>query len=349
MEDDDEFGDLYTDVLRPFSSSLSSSRQTLSAHSSLHRPIDLNDAIKDEDDEILRVTSHRNLPAPSNQNSIEITSFSAPQVRVLGDAKSPIKGSIAEDRDLNFDIEDVNTEILEDSRPIIPGLMDGDSTKIEASSVVNGGGVGGGKGGGDWEEDEESESEDDLQIVLNDNSHPGGLMGIDREISDDDDDDEDGDPLVIIADNDGPNIAIEEQDWGGGEDGVAAAGGGAEGERKEGGEATGKGSAVVGPKIAYSNHGYHHHPFHSQFKNTMKSDCFVPCGSQQQSGLCVYQLEEVDSCKDGNDRDIFIVDAWRALIAKHVSQCSNVSIKLVVVTFLWVDLLHVFNRGIAVT
>ncbi|KAJ6296180.1 hypothetical protein OIU78_024086 [Salix suchowensis] len=266
MEDDDEFGDLYTDVLRPFSSSLSSSRQTLSAHSSLHRPIDLNDAIKDEDDEILRVTSHRNLPAPSNQNSIEITSFSAPQVRVLGDAKSPIKGSIAEDRDLNFDIEDVNTEIIEDSRPIIPGLMDGDSTKIEASSVVNGGGVGGGKGGGDWEEDEESESEDDLQIVLNDNSHPGGLMGIDREISDDDDDDEDGDPLVIIADNDGPNIAIEEQDWGGGEDGVAAAGGGAEGERKEGGEATGKGSAVVGPKIAYSNHGYHHHPFHSQFK-----------------------------------------------------------------------------------
>ncbi|KAJ6673373.1 FIP1[III]-LIKE PROTEIN [Salix viminalis] len=277
MEDDDEFGDLYTDVLRPFSSSLSSSRQTLSAHSSLHRPIDLNDAIKDEDDEILRVTSHRNLPPPSNQNSIEITSFSAPQVRVLGDAKSPIKGSIAEDRDLNFDIEDVNTEILEDSRPIIPGLMDGDSTKIEASSVVNGGGVGGGKGGGDWEEDEESESEDDLQIVLNDNSHPGGPMGIDREVGDDDDDDdEDGDPLVIIADNDGPNIAIEEQDWGGGEDGVAAAGGGAEGERKEGGEATGKGSAVVGPKIAYSNHGYHHHPFHSQFKYVRPGAALLP-------------------------------------------------------------------------
>ncbi|KAJ6731762.1 FIP1[III]-LIKE PROTEIN [Salix purpurea] len=275
MEDDDEFGDLYTDVLRPFSPSLSSSRQTLSAHSSLHRPIDLNDAIKDEDDEILRVTSHRNLPAPSNQNSIEITSFSAPQVRVLGDAKSPIKGSIAEDRDLNFDIEDVNTEILEDSRPIIPGLMGGDSTKIEASSVVSGGGVGGGKGGGDWEEDEESESEDDLQIVLNDNSHPGGPMGIDREIGDDDDD-EDGDPLVIIADNDGPNIAIEEQDWGGGEDGVAAAGGGAEGERKEGGEATGKGSAVVGPKIAYSNHGYHHHPFHSQFKYVRPGAALMP-------------------------------------------------------------------------
>uniref|UniRef100_A0A6M2EBE5 Pre-mRNA polyadenylation factor Fip1 domain-containing protein n=1 Tax=Populus davidiana TaxID=266767 RepID=A0A6M2EBE5_9ROSI len=261
MEDDDEFGDLYTDVLRPFSSSLSSAPQPIPAISSLHRPIDLNDAIKDDDDEILHVVSHRNPSAPSNQNPIEIAAFSAPQVRVLGDAESPIKGSIAEDRDLNFDIEDVNTGILEDSRPIIPGLMEDDSTKIEASAVVSGGG-----GGGDWEEDEESDSEDDLKIVLNDNSHPGGPMGIDREIGDDDDDDEDGDPLVIVTDGDGPNQAIEEKDWGGGEDGVAAVGGGAEGERKEGGEATGKGNAVVGPKIGYNNHGYHHHPFHSQFK-----------------------------------------------------------------------------------
>ncbi|KAL3566886.1 hypothetical protein D5086_032301 [Populus alba] len=262
MEDDDEFGDLYTDVLRPFSSPLSSAPQPLPAISSLHRPIDLNDAIKDDDDEILHVVSHRNPSAPPNQNPIEITAFSAPQVRVLGDAESPIKGSIAEDRDLNFDIEDVNTGILEDSRPIIPGLMEDDSTKIEASAVVSGGGG----GGGDWEEDEESDSEDDLKIVLNDNSHPGGPMGIDREIGDDDDDDEDGDPLVIVTDRDGPNQAIEEKDWGGGEDGVAAVGGGAEGERKEGGEATGKGNAVVGPKIGYNNHGYHHHPFHSQFK-----------------------------------------------------------------------------------
>ncbi|KAI5557296.1 hypothetical protein BDE02_18G093800 [Populus trichocarpa] len=271
MEDDDEFGDLYTDVLRPFSSSLSSAPQPLSATSSLHRPIDLNDAIKDDDDDILHVVSHRNPSAPSNQNPIEITAFSAPQVRVLGDAESPIKGSIAEDRDLNFDIEDVNTGILEDSRPIIPGLMEDDSTKIEASAVVSGGG-----GGGDWEEDEESDSEDDLQIVLNDNSHPGGPMGIDREIGDDDDDDEDGDPLVIVTDGDGPNQAIEEKDWGGGEDGVAAVGGGAEGERKEGGEATGKGNAVVGPKIGYNNHGYHHHPFHSQFKYVRPGAALMP-------------------------------------------------------------------------
>ncbi|KAJ6923712.1 FIP1[V]-like protein [Populus alba x Populus x berolinensis] len=258
MEDDDEFGDLYTDVLRPFSSSLSSTpqpTQPLSAPSSLHRPIDINDAVKDDDDEIL----HGNPPNPSNQNSIQITSYSAPRIRVLGDAESPIKGSIGEDTEVSFDIEEVNTGILEDSGPIIPGLMGDDSRKMEASAEISG-------GGGDWQDEEDSDSEDDLQIVLNDNTHPGGTMGIDREIGDDDDDDEDGDPLVIVADGDGPNQAIEEQDWGGGEDGGAPAGGGAEGERKDGGEAVGKGNAVVGPKIGYSNHVYHHHPFHSQFK-----------------------------------------------------------------------------------
>uniref|UniRef100_A0A6N2MQL2 Pre-mRNA polyadenylation factor Fip1 domain-containing protein n=1 Tax=Salix viminalis TaxID=40686 RepID=A0A6N2MQL2_SALVM len=258
MEDDDEFGDLYTDVLRPFSSSSSSTpqpAQPLSAPSFLHRPIDINDAVKDDDEEIL----HGNPPAPSNQNSFQTTSFSAPQVRVLGDAKSPIKGSIGEDSEVNFDIEEVNTGFLEDSGPIIPGLMEDDSRKMEASAEISG-------GDGDWEGEEDSDSEDDLQIVLNDDIHPVGTMGIDREIGDDDDDDEDGDPLVIVGDGDGPNQAMEEQDWGVGEDGVAAAGGGAEGERKEGGETVGKGNAVVGPKIGYSNHVYHHHPFHSQFK-----------------------------------------------------------------------------------
>ncbi|KAJ6743023.1 FIP1[III]-LIKE PROTEIN [Salix viminalis] len=258
MEDDDEFGDLYTDVLRPFSSSSSSTpqpAQPLSAPSFLHRPIDINDAVKDDDEEIL----HGNPPAPSNQNSFQTTSFSAPQVRVLGDAKSPIKGSIGEDSEVNFDIEEVNTGFLEDSGPIIPGLMEDDSRKMEASAEISG-------GDGDWEGEEDSDSEDDLQIVLNDDIHPVGTMGIDREIGDDDDDDEDGDPLVIVGDGDGPNQAMEEQDWGVSEDGVAAAGGGAEGERKEGGETVGKGNAVVGPKIGYSNHVYHHHPFHSQFK-----------------------------------------------------------------------------------
>lgn len=76
---------------------------------------------------------------------------------------------------------------------------------------------------------------------------------------------------------------------------------------------------------------------------------FVFCSLWITITICDYQLEEVDSYKDESDRDIFIVDAWRALIAKHVSQCLNVSIKLIVVTFIWVDLLHVYNRGTAVT
>lgn len=87
--------------------------------------------------------------------------------------------------------------------------------------------------------------------------------------------------------------------------------------------------------------------FAASCQNALKSDFFFPLWIT--ITICDYQLEEVDSYKDESDRDIFIVDAWRALIAKHVSQCLNVSIKLIVVTFIWVDLLHVYNRGTAVT
>lgn len=60
--------------------------------------------------------------------------------------------------------------------------------------------------GDDWD----SDSEDDLQIVLNDNSHGVPMGG---------DDDEDGEEdLVIIADDDQQHHhhhqAMEEQNWG---------------------------------------------------------------------------------------------------------------------------------------
>lgn len=68
MEDDDEFGDLYTDVLQPFaSSSLSSatqSHQVSPAPPSLHRPIDLN--LQSDDDGIVFGAPHSNSIA-SNQ------------------------------------------------------------------------------------------------------------------------------------------------------------------------------------------------------------------------------------------------------------------------------------------
>lgn len=284
MEDDDEFGDLYTDVLQPFPSSLSSAPQAEKpspAPPSLHRPSDLSK--DDDDDEILYGASHRNSDAPSNQslpnsalNSIPTDNNSAGGARVLGspDAKLPKKpssiGDLADfqsdkqDKEVNFDIEEGNTGIIEDSDPMIPGLMvNGEDSRRNEVDVSGRGSGGGGEGDEDWEED--SDSEDDLQIVLNDANH--GPMGMERGVmgdGEDDDDDEDGDPLVIVADGD-PNQAMEEQDWGVGEDAAAAVAVGTEGERKEGGEAPGKGNAVAGPKIGYSNHGYHH-PFHSQFK-----------------------------------------------------------------------------------
>ncbi|KAE7999415.1 hypothetical protein FH972_003848 [Carpinus fangiana] len=71
MEDDDEFGDLYTDVLRPFTST-SASSDALQPHwvslapPSLTRPIDLN--LKNDNDEILFGAPRAN-PAATNRPS----------------------------------------------------------------------------------------------------------------------------------------------------------------------------------------------------------------------------------------------------------------------------------------
>ncbi|KAJ7979626.1 FIP1 [Quillaja saponaria] len=66
MEDDDEFGDLYTDVLRPFASSSTSVSQPQQpsppAPSYIHRPIDLN--IQTDDDEILHGARYSNSDVP---------------------------------------------------------------------------------------------------------------------------------------------------------------------------------------------------------------------------------------------------------------------------------------------
>lgn len=275
MEDDDDFGDLYTDVLQPFSSSLSSPPvplQPSTAVSSHQRPIDLNIRNEDDDDEIgcgaPTITPDKSV-VNSVQNSITTDNDLPPGVsRVLGftDAKITNTGDVSffesnkEEKDLNFDIEEGNTGTAEESGSMIPGLSF-EAEDSKKSEVDLSGGGGGPIQEDDWDED--SDSEDDLKIVLNDTNH--GPMGMERGMmgdGDDNDDDEDGDPLVIVADG-VPGQPMEEQDWGIGEDAAAAAGG--EGERKETGDAAGKGNIVAVPKIGYSNHGYHH-PFHSQFK-----------------------------------------------------------------------------------
>ena len=71
MEDnDDEFGDLFTDVLKPFasSSSLSSTlqpHQPLPAPPFLHRPIDLNLKSNNDDDGIVFEAPHSNSTTPN--------------------------------------------------------------------------------------------------------------------------------------------------------------------------------------------------------------------------------------------------------------------------------------------
>lgn len=257
MEDDDEFGDLYTDVLKPFPTSSSSSAPHPNNPSPtpqlIHRPIDLNFQ-SDGRDEILFSPSNPQtlIPNPPDQkhhNSAASAPLPPPLTRVLNDSKSP--NDVVQE--VNFDIEDDLT-----AAPIIPGISKPD---------VSGGGGG---EGDDWEE--ESDSDDDLQIVLNDKNHGGAMAMMERggvmdggDDDDDDDDDEDGEPLVIVTDE-VPNQGLgEEQEWG--ED----TGQTADGERKEGGEAVGKpnggggGSGIViPPKLGYSNHVYH--PYHSQFK-----------------------------------------------------------------------------------
>ena len=70
MEDDDEFEDLYTNMLRPFASSspLSSAsepHQSLLVPPSLHRPINLNLKSSNDDDGIVFEAPHSNSTVPN--------------------------------------------------------------------------------------------------------------------------------------------------------------------------------------------------------------------------------------------------------------------------------------------
>ncbi|XP_050378143.1 FIP1[V]-like protein [Argentina anserina] len=258
MEDDDEFGDLYTDVLQSFQSSQPSSAPPPPPQlQPPHPPIDLNlktGPAAAAADEILPPA-----PAQSNPNSQTLAPDSAPRAysqlgaRVLeaGDVKLGSKDSDLNEKEVDFDIEE------EEGSNGIPGIgfdavIPGLSGAAPVSSTAevaeyNPEGTRRDPGGDDWDSDD---SEDDLQIVLNDNNP----MGMERGNGGDDDD-----GLVIVGDSE-LHGAAEEQEWG--EEGQQAA----EGERKEMGEAGrgGGGGPMVAPKIGFSNHGYH--PFHSQFK-----------------------------------------------------------------------------------
>nr|KJB54930.1 hypothetical protein B456_009G054800 [Gossypium raimondii] len=273
MQDDDEFGDLYSDVLHPFSSTTTMSSAAPQPHHPfpppphLHRPIDLNRG-------------------------------SAPAPMFLDSKHEPADG-----QDVNFDIEEGGSNGIEAARydgPIFPGLTEPvPHEEFGWNANESGNGIQGGEAEADEGDGCDSDSEDDLQIVLNDNHH--GLMDMERGgmIGEDDDDDEDEDPLVIVADADA-NQGTEEHEWG--EEGCQAA----DGEKKEGGEAAkvssagGGGGSVVAPKIGYSNYGYH--PFHSQFKYVRPGAAPMPGTIASGPGSAPAQVRPIMSGTAGRGR-----------------------------------------------
>lgn len=261
MEDDDEFGDLYTDVLRPLSAASQSPHQTSPAAStSLHRPIDLDLNLKSNDHPASAPNStppHTLAPTPP------LPSFHAPP-------RADTDGEFTDndnDVKVKFDIEEANNGISNDDD--VPGIeIPGISqNSVENSEHQN---RNEGEAGEEAEDDWESDSEDDLQIVLNEDNHRPMLIDGG---GGDDDDDEDGDPLVIVADADASNhqgLMVEEQEWGGDDAPAQMGEGGAE--KKEGtgeranGAAASAATAAAAAKIGYSNHFAYHNPYHSQFK-----------------------------------------------------------------------------------
>ncbi|KAF8093828.1 hypothetical protein N665_0377s0038 [Sinapis alba] len=181
MDEDDEFGDLYSDVLQPF--------QPPPPPSPL-RSIDLN------------LRSHEQDMAEPNSPPVARVSHTT----ASKPSTTPSHDAISDDKDMNFDIEEPDA----DSTPAIPGLASDQGTAMIIEQVGDDGGYGGQGGGDDWD----SDSEDDLQIVLNDNNV---MMGADRRAkmgdNNEEDDDDDEEPLVIVTDAD-QSQPMEEQHWG---------------------------------------------------------------------------------------------------------------------------------------
>ncbi|CAO2822518.1 unnamed protein product [Amaranthus hypochondriacus] len=285
MEDEDEFGDLYTDVLSTFPSSSSSSvlvsvasasASNLASPQASCRPIDLNLQSKDMDDDILNsnFTTTMKFDADVDVNLVEKPSEKVEDAhnkvinnsRVLQSADSnslqqreqhPEKQ--LDDFRYEFDDKQQNANSEDDfgMEPLIPGL----STTVVAPTPA----PAPTPAGEEWNSD--SDSEDDLQIVLNETDHNHGLMGMGMGMDANGmmigSDDDDGESLVILDDPDaaattGGLQSVEEQVWG------DEAGQSAEGNEAADASKVNNAGLPNAPKIGYSNFGYH--SFHSQFK-----------------------------------------------------------------------------------
>ncbi|XP_037429074.1 FIP1[V]-like protein [Triticum dicoccoides] len=241
MEDDDEFGDLYTDIVLPTAEPprppplAETPPRAAPAPNPNSAPAPASAAAaagaeEDDDDDWLLGGGEplAGVDPTTDWVDEDDDGGAAPAVKREVDAKPPPPA--AEDPDPLMGVG------ADDPGAAIPGL---------SSSAA----AGGAAGSEDWD----SDSEDDLQIVLNETDGR-------RRLGEDEGDDEDGEDLLIVAD--GPHIpGMEEQEWV--EDGTAA---GPEGERKEGGE-PGKTGPMPGGRIGYSGGGPGFNPqHHSMFK-----------------------------------------------------------------------------------
>ncbi|KAF3778812.1 FIP1[V]-like protein [Nymphaea thermarum] len=289
MDVDDEFGDLYSDVLV-------SSTAPVAPAVSPNLNYSVGSVQEDDDDVLYGLTNPKaappvaqraasqGVPAPEQSASESVEnigsgSFRVSEVGEIGLVKAPVDGGVSkiEDADVGIEqgiakIEEIGVDDVDAlNSEKVPGLASREPPSKGFPSAAGGDWVGAATTGSGvptkedaCSEDWDSDSEDDLQIVLNDQSDPVGANFEKHQEIGSEDEDEDGDDLVIVAGDDVqvPHQAMEEQ-----EDGDETAQLPQEGDKKEAGDAARVNAAVpgsIGGRMGYNNHGYY--PHHSQFK-----------------------------------------------------------------------------------
>ncbi|KAG8367570.1 hypothetical protein BUALT_Bualt16G0085600 [Buddleja alternifolia] len=326
MEDDDEFGDLYADVLRPVDNSFQSRRVEIDVSaSSQSRPIDRN--VNSDDEEILygalnlknsnisnsafglnlNASIHEK-PLPEFGTRPERGGFDlnlkAPRI-VGGEFAKKVSGRfnfmdddnniniVVEERD-NKDDELVEKEInLMEKNENTNNLAERNenTANLMGPSVFRQQMIPGVSGrfennGGSNFEDEWESDDSEDDLKIVLNDNKLGPMGMERMPGMDDEDE--GEPLVIVADNGdlGHQQMMMEDQEWGGEEVGTAA----DGERKEdAGKTIGGGAPAVQLKIGFSNHVYHH-PFHSQFKYVRPGAAPIPGAAPVNPGAIPGQI-----------------------------------------------------------
>ncbi|KAK7281472.1 hypothetical protein RIF29_09509 [Crotalaria pallida] len=303
MEDDDEFGDLYTDVLLPFTAASSSSPVAHPHHSSPIPDLNLNNT---PDPEIPYTPPHPISDAPD-----PITNQIAPpdppdSSHAVLDASPTLKGKEEGSADIARVLDDGGGDAKSEDR----AMLDSNKESVAVDENSGGGGEIEGKDVDLNDQEVKFDIEDDggggaigdvgLEPVIPGLSYDGGVGdgggggggggGGAGEGDEWDDSDSDDDLQIVLNDNN--HLAamerggmVDDDDDEDEDDGLVIVANGdlnqgveeqewventalpGDGERKDAGESgkvTVAGGPIAMPKIGYSSHGYH--PFHSQFK-----------------------------------------------------------------------------------